>query len=88
MAVFVVALVTVGFATPWGRNIRLMAAETVITTRHAYLAHFLTTPAEYSQLWAALHQAPKNTDASKYVHVVSVTRPTSPIEVLPLSGSG
>jgi hypothetical protein len=88
MALFVVALVTVGFATPWGRNIRLTAAETVITTRHAYLAHFLTTPAEYSQLWAALHQDSKNTDASKYVHEVSVTRPTSPIEVLPLSGSG
>jgi exopolysaccharide biosynthesis protein len=87
-AIFVAALVTVGFATPWGRSIRLTAAETVITTRHAYLAHFLTTPAEYSKLWAALHQAPKNTNAPRYIHVVSDTRSTSPIEVLPLSGSG
>ncbi len=88
MAVLIAALVTAGFATPWGRSIRLTVAETVITTRHAYLAHFLTTPAEYSQLWAALHQAPKNTNVPSYVHVVSDTTPSSPIEVLPLSGNG
>jgi exopolysaccharide biosynthesis protein len=88
LAIFVSALVGIGFGTPWGRDVRLTLAETVITTRHGQLAHLLTLPSEYEALKKQLNQVPKQTGIPAYVEVVHKTTSASPIEFEPIAGNG
>jgi exopolysaccharide biosynthesis protein len=86
----VAACYAVGFGTPWGNRMRLMLAETIISTRHVTLAHYITTNAEYNQLLKLLMDTPVVATG-----VPSNVHPSPPssaqqnmIETTPVSGSG
>ncbi|MCL6445374.1 MAG: phosphodiester glycosidase family protein [Alicyclobacillus sp.] len=65
-----VALVFAGFLTPFGTRVRMLIAETIITTRHYAWAKYLTTPQEYQRLVAEIRNAKVvNTGISGLVHV-------------------
>ncbi|MCL6548588.1 MAG: phosphodiester glycosidase family protein [Alicyclobacillus sp.] len=75
-------------ATPWGRQLRLSLAETVITTRHFYLARYLTTGSEYASLVRQLRNAPVlNTGISGKIHVSGAYRDGA-IQIIPVSQQG
>jgi exopolysaccharide biosynthesis protein len=80
-----ILLVLIGFFTPWGRNFRLTLAETIITTRHYYWAHYITTPEEYAQLVKALHQTPIGTGLPD-IHLPWAQPSDNVIEIKPLDG--
>jgi exopolysaccharide biosynthesis protein len=52
------------FLTPWGNQLRLIAAETVISTRHGYLARYFTSPQEYQSLRRQLNAPVYNSSAN------------------------
>jgi len=59
--------VIVAFETPWGIRMRLLLAETIITTRHYYFAQYLTTPKEYAELIKELNPVVKSSDPNKVI---------------------
>lgn len=78
-----------------GNQLRMLAAETVITTRHRSYAHLLTTPSEYQGLLASLHQQSQNTGISN----IALSKKTVPamaqedskplpdnVQVIPVAG--
>lgn len=72
-----------------GNHLRMLAAETVITTRHRKYAHFLTTPAEYQSLLASVQQNTQNTGISALTIAATETFAKSPqqnVQVIPISG--
>ncbi|MCL6600931.1 MAG: phosphodiester glycosidase family protein [Alicyclobacillus macrosporangiidus] len=83
-------LVWVGFGTPWGNDARLVLAETIISTRHAYLARYITTDAEYRKLMKQLNPVVVNSQKPDLVQVQpvsqAVNRPV--VEIQPVSGDG
>ena len=89
-ATLVSATVLVGFVTPWGNRMRLLAAETIISTRHYYLAQYLTTHAEYQALARQLNTPVIGTGVSANVHVTAkpVALPPKPVDIKPVSGPG
>ncbi|GGJ01795.1 exopolysaccharide biosynthesis protein [Alicyclobacillus cellulosilyticus] len=62
-----VGMAVLSFLTPWGRQLRLLLAETVISTRHSRWAHWLVTPHEYAQLWKQINAPVFNTGLSGMV---------------------
>jgi len=60
VGIVVVVCYAVGFFTPWGNAARTVLAETIVSTRHDYLAKVITTPKEYKELYQELHPAVKN----------------------------
>lgn len=44
----------VAFGTPWGSNLRLLTAETIVSTRHYTWAQYITTHTEYVKLLKGL----------------------------------
>ena len=92
---FVLGCYAVGFGTPWGQKQRLLLAETIISTRHYYLAQYITTKKEYNALAAQLHAPVVASGIPTSVHVTSVPTTTtvspahtSVIEVDPISAKG
>ncbi|WP_054969592.1 phosphodiester glycosidase family protein [Alicyclobacillus ferrooxydans] len=94
---FVAGCYAVGFGTPWGNTQRLALAETIISTRHYYLAHYITTSQEYTQLAAELHAPVVASGIPKLVKVAAVqttaastasTAPANPVEVHRITGPG
>jgi exopolysaccharide biosynthesis protein len=82
------ALTVVGFATPWGNRWRIVLAETILSTRHAKWARWITTPAEYAALLKQMMQAPvKNTNPMTGIQVRSQVETVNPVEVIPVRGS-
>ncbi|MCL6517258.1 phosphodiester glycosidase family protein [Alicyclobacillus sp.] len=85
-------LVGVGFGTPWGNRERLLLAETIISTRHAYLAHYLTTDAEYRRLMQQLNPAVVNTQHPNLVQVpvqpVHESSSQPAVDIRPVAGDG
>lgn len=71
VAVFIGACYAIGFGTPWGNHQRIALAETIISTRHYYLAHYITTSKEYKQLAAQLHAPVVTSGIPAMVHVNS-----------------
>ncbi|MDQ0190011.1 phosphodiester glycosidase family protein [Alicyclobacillus cycloheptanicus] len=84
--VLVLALIVIGFATPGGTRIRMLLAETVLSTRHYYLAKYMTTPAEYKELLKELNSPVVNTGVPA-VKVAAATT-TSPVQIHAISGQG
>ncbi|MBX5436934.1 MAG: phosphodiester glycosidase family protein [Alicyclobacillaceae bacterium] len=88
LLLFCGALAAAGFVTPWGRQVRLSIAETIIATRHFYLARYITTSAEYASLVKQLRDAPVlNTGVSGKIHVSGAFR-DGPIQIIPVSQQG
>lgn len=94
IVLFAAACYAVGFLTPWGQQQRIALAETIISTRHYALAHFITTQAEYQQLARQLH-APVYTAAARSDVEVPPATPVSStpttdqsVELDPISGKG
>ncbi|QSO49029.1 phosphodiester glycosidase family protein [Alicyclobacillus mengziensis] len=98
VVLFVLGCYAVGFGTPWGQKQRLVLAETIISTRHYYLAQYITTKKEYNQLAAQLHAPVVASGIPTSVHVAPVPTTaatpsqaktkTNVIEVHPISGKG
>ncbi|OFW76487.1 MAG: hypothetical protein A2201_04925 [Alicyclobacillus sp. RIFOXYA1_FULL_53_8] len=84
------ALTTASFLLPSVRNVRLLLAETIISTRHFYLAHYITTNTEYASLVKQLNGAPVlSTGVTKHVQVTpKPISQSSPVQVQEISGSG
>lgn len=90
MAIFTglgIAGVALTFLTPWGRNLRMIAAETIITTRHYYLARYITTPAEYASLIHQLNIPVVNTGVSGKVKVQPIHTGSRAIDIIPIRGT-
>lgn len=84
-------LVASSIYTPWGRNARLLLAETIISTRHYYLAHYITTQAEYAMLVKQLDKPVLATGVPTEVVRLPQKPPTvaqKPVEINPVSGPG
>lgn len=79
-------VVFVGFVTPWGIKNRLLLAESIITTRHYYLAHYITTPSEYAKLEAQLHPSVYQTNVNN-IHVVTDLS-HGPVTIQPIAQNG
>jgi len=90
LVLFVVACYAVGFLTPWGNKQRLIFAETIISTRHYALAHYITTSKEYKELAKELHAPVYATTGNKVqVPTKAVSIPLQQaIEIDPISGPG
>ncbi len=82
----------VGFGTPFGSRVRLLAAETIISTRHYYLAKYITTSAEYSMLLSQLNSPVVNTGVTHHTKAptnkVSTAPAVPPVQVQAISGPG
>lgn len=76
--------------TPWGKNARLLLAETIISTRHYYFARYITSPAEYAMLVKQLNTPVVQTGLPTHVVHVAPKPPTAlpPVQVNPVSGPG
>lgn len=64
VATLVVAAIAVFFATPWGSHMRILTAETIVSTRHYTWAQYMTTHSEYVKLLKgldAIQVKPSNT---------------------------
>lgn len=84
----VLAMIVVGFATPWGNKTRLMIAETIISTRHYAYARWITTPTEYARMLKALSSAPVYSSTISKIHVAAAQGQPSPITLIPLHEDG
>ncbi len=79
------------WSTGPGNHLRMLAAETIITTRHRICAHLLTTPSEYQTLLASVQQKSENTGVSALTIAdtqsfnASTSQPN--VQVIPVSGS-
>lgn len=85
----------VGFGTPFGSRARMVVAETIVSTRHFYLAKYITTPAEYADLLNALNAPIVNTGVTHHTTKPGINNTTGvtpaalpPVQVLAISGSG
>lgn len=84
----------VGFGTPFGTHWRLLAAETIASTRHYQWARYITTAKEYEKVMKALDGiAVRQADVGKINVAPSnqVGQPAqaqSPIQVIPLQEHG
>lgn len=87
---FVAAAIIASVSTTWGRHARLLLAETIISTRHYYLARYITSHAEYASLVKQLNTPVVPTGLPTHVvHVVP--KPPAvipPVQVEPVSGPG
>lgn len=92
VVLFVLACYGVGFFTPWGNAQRLVLAETIISTRHYTLAHYITTSKEYTRLAAELHaKVVTAVSPDTQVHVTASTTSTSnhqSVVTIPVSDKG
>lgn len=82
--------VAIGFGTPWGNQVRLVVAETVLSTRHGKWARLITTASEYTALRNQMFHAPvKNTDpsVSSAVSLHGQAETVNVVEVIPIRGS-
>ncbi|GMA62380.1 phosphodiester glycosidase family protein [Alicyclobacillus fastidiosus] len=82
----------VAFGTPWGSHLRLLAAETVASTRHYEWARYLTTPSEYAQIMKELNGIAVRQSSTDDVSVAN-TRDIAdvggqPVQVIPLHQDG
>lgn len=85
------ASIGVGFFTPFGTNIRLGLAETIISTRHFTWARYLTTPHEYARLMKALDGIAVGQSNPKKIDVSvpkPVTHPVPVVQIIPLHEYG
>lgn len=90
VVLFVVACYAIGFFTPWGKTQRLLLAETIISTRHYYLAHYITTSKEYAELNKQLHVKVVTATGNdvNITTTAAASTVTNPVDVIPISGSG
>lgn len=90
IVLLVAACYAVGFGTPWGNKMRHTLAETIISTRHGYLAHYITTTAEYAALMKQLNPAVISTGVPTQVHPNQAGQVSqhSVVETKPISGDG
>lgn len=86
--VLIGAMIVVGFATPWGIRARLLIAETIVSTRHYYLARYITTPSEYAALLKGLSSTPVLKSSTKAIHVTTGAEGPSVITVIPIAQNG
>ncbi|WP_436663606.1 phosphodiester glycosidase family protein [Alicyclobacillus acidoterrestris] len=91
LAVFGGAL-GVAFGTSWGSHWRLLAAETVASTRHYEWARFLTTRAEYAQIMKGLSGIAVRQSSPNDVVVDNIKKidagNSGPVQVIPLHQDG
>jgi exopolysaccharide biosynthesis protein len=89
IVLLVVTCYAVGFGTPWGNKTRLTLAETIISTRHFYLAHYITTSSEFALLLKQLNPAVIPTGVNPDVHPNQTPIPQqSAIETKTIDGDG
>lgn len=83
-------IVVASFTLPSVRNVRLLLAETIISTRHFYLAHYITTDAEFKFLVKQLNNAPViSTGVTQHVQVTpKPISQSAPVQVQQVSGPG
>lgn len=90
--VLVGVLAAVGFGTPFGSRVRMVIAETIISTRHYYLAKYITTHAEYVSLVKQLNAPVVNTGITRHIPTQPPTNTATtppavpPVQVQSISG--
>lgn len=85
--------IAVAFGTPFGTHWRLLAAETIASTRHYQLARYITTAKEYQMVMKALDGIAVSKNDVNQISVsgtggVQTGGQQSPVQVIPLSEHG
>lgn len=88
MIVFCIgALVGFLYKTPMGTKWRLLAAETVASTRHYQWARWLTSPAEYEKIMKGLSGIAVSSSDINAINP-SASSTNDPVQLIPIHGSG